>query len=90
MFDRHSIQLKLAGSTFLLLAFTVCSLIVLTNAQMETAFSASMPSAASCVCQFSFWRKSTSTRLSCASSSTIKTLRCMCSILSAIGYLEAV
>ena len=38
MFDRHSIQLKLAGSTFLLLAFTVCSLIVLTNAQMETAF----------------------------------------------------
>ena len=36
-----------------------------------------VPSAASCVCQFSFWRKSTSTRLSRASSSTIKTLRCM-------------
>lgn len=38
MFDRHSIQIKLAGITFLLLAFTVCSLIALTNAQMETAF----------------------------------------------------
>ena len=38
MFDRHSIQLKLAGITFLLLVFTVCSLIALTNAQMETAF----------------------------------------------------
>ena len=38
MFDHCSIQLKLAGSTFLLLAFTVCSLIALTNEQMEIAF----------------------------------------------------
>lgn len=33
-----SVQWKVAGSTFLLLAFTVCSLIVLTQQQMESAF----------------------------------------------------
>ncbi len=34
----QSIRLKLAGGTFLLLAITVCSLIVLMNGQMERAF----------------------------------------------------
>lgn len=43
MFDGHStkiksVQWKVAGSTFLLLAFTVCSLIFLTQHQMEAAF----------------------------------------------------
>ncbi|MFV0637255.1 sensor histidine kinase [Mitsuokella sp. WILCCON 0060] len=34
----NSVQWKVAGSTFLLLAFTVCSLIFLTQHQMEAAF----------------------------------------------------